>query len=81
MARDKSKCLNLIEKLQEIDARSWVLTAKICSDEEVDYKTEKWFQVGLVKFSEIDWTKEVDRFHLNNVGAQEALAEFGRSNF
>ena len=81
MARDKSKCLNLVEKLQEIDARSWVLTAKICSDEEVEYKTEKWFQDGLVKFSEIDWTKEVDRFHLNNVGAQEALVEFGRSNF
>ena len=81
MARDRDKCVESVEKLQELDTQSWVLTAKICSDEEVDYKTEKWFQDGLVKFSEIDWTKEVDRFHLNNVGAQEALVEFGRSNF
>jgi tetratricopeptide (TPR) repeat protein len=81
MARDKNKCVEFIEKLQEVDTQSWLLTAKICSDEEVNYKTQKWFQDGLVKFVEIDWEKEVDRFHLNNAGAQEALVEFAHSNF
>ena len=76
MARDKSKCLELIEKLQEIDPRSWLVTAKICDDEQHEYKSLNWFKNGAENFSETDWHHTVDRFHLNNTGAQKALEDF-----
>ena len=81
MARDSSKCLELIGKLQVLDSRSWLITAKICDDEQIDYRTLNWFQEGLTKFKDTEWPKEVDRFHLNNASAQKALEEFGASNF
>ena len=81
MARDSSKCQKYIEKLQDLDTRSWLITAKICDDEEIEYKTSNWFKEGLLKFKDIDWQNEVDRFHLNNSGAQKALEEFGATQF
>ena len=47
MARDRNKCVVSVEKLQELDTQSWVITAKICIDEKDDYKNQKWFQNGL----------------------------------
>ena len=81
MARDRKKCLEFIEKLQEVDTRSWLITAKLCDDEEAVYKDLMWFQEGLEKFKETDWKSEIDRFHLNNSGAQTSLEEFAVSNF
>ncbi len=81
MARDSRKCLELIEKLQDLDTRSWLITAKICDDEEIEYKALGWFQKGLAKFRDIEWQNEVNRFHLNNAGSQKALEEFGSSQF
>ena len=81
MARDSSKCLELIDKLQDLDSRSWLITAKICDDEEIDYKTLNWFKEGLSKFKDTEWQNEVNRFHLNNAGAQTALEAFGASQF
>ena len=51
------------------------------SDEEVNYKSYKWFQDGLDLFQNSDWTHEVDRFHLNNDGAQIALEQVAISLF
>ena len=81
MARDKDKCLTFINKMQLVDVRSWLVTAKILDDEEVNYKSYKWFQDGLDLFQNSDWTHEVDRFHLNNDGAQIALEQFAISLF
>ncbi|MDG2474299.1 MAG: adenylate/guanylate cyclase domain-containing protein [Paracoccaceae bacterium] len=81
MARDSNKCLEIIEKLQDMDSRSWLITAKICDDEEIEYKALSWFQDGLSKFKDIDWKNEIDRFHLNNTGAQKALEDFSETNF
>ncbi len=81
MARDSNKCLEYVEKLQELDRRSWLITAKICDDEEIEYKTSNWFKDGLAKFKDTDWQREVDRFHLNNAGAQQALEGFGTAQF
>ena len=81
MARDRKKCLEFIEKLQEVDTRSWLITAKLCDDEEEVYRNLAWFKEGLEKFKEIDWKSEIDRFHLNNYGAQTSLEEFAVSNF
>ena len=81
MARDSQKCLELIQKLQEMDSRSWLITAKICDDEEVEYKTTSWFQDGISKFKATEWKKDIERFHLNNAGAQKALEDFSEGVF
>ena len=81
MSRDKEGCLEQIEHLDEIDVRSWLITTKICSDEEHEYESLDWFQEGKKLFAEKEWEKVVPDFRLNNDSASEALIEFGKRLF
>ena len=54
---------------------------QILDDEEIAYKGLNWFKDGLESFRHADWNHEVDRFHLNNDGAQKALEQFAVSLF
>ena len=67
--------------LDEIDVRSWLITTKICSDEEYDYENLDWFKEGKKLFADKDWEKVVPDFRLNNDSASEALIEFGKGLF
>ena len=81
MSRDKDGCLEQIGHLDEIDVRSWLITSKICSDEEHDYENLDWFKEGKKLFADKDWEKVVPDFRLNNDSASEALIEFGKGLF
>ena len=81
MSRDKEGCLEQIDYLDEIDVRSWLITTKICSDEEHEYESLDWFQEGKKLFAEKEWEKVVPDFRLNNDSASEALIEFGKRLF
>ena len=81
MSRDKEGCLEQIEYLDEIDVRSWLITTKICCDEEHEYESLDWFQEGKKLFAEKEWEKVVPDFRLNNDSASEALIEFGKRLF
>ena len=81
MSRDKDGCLEQIGHLDEIDVRSWLITTKICSDEEHDYENLDWFKEGKKLFADKDWGKVVPDFRLNNDSASEALIEFGKGLF
>ena len=59
MARDKEGCLEQINNLEEIDFKSWLLTTKICRDEEHEFSNFDWFQEGKKLFSDKDFEKEV----------------------
>ena len=76
LARNKDNCIDLIEKIENLDTKSWLVTAKICSDEEQPFNEFKWFKDGKELFADKDWDKEVDGFRLNNDSASEALKEF-----
>ena len=76
LARNKDNCLDLIEQIENLDTKSWLVTAKICSDEEQPFNEFKWFKDGKELFADKDWAKEVDGFRLNNDSASEALKEF-----
>ena len=76
MDRNSKKCLELINNLQQIDFKSWLVTAKICDDEEIEYKSELWFIDNKDQFKEMDWILEIDRFHLNNESLQKSLENF-----
>ena len=81
MARNREGCLEEINNLDEIDFKSWLVTSKICSDEEHPYESLDWFQEGKKLFSEKDLEKEVTDFRLNNDSATEALIAFARDLF
>ena len=68
-------------KIRDIDSKSWLLTAKLCSDEEHDITEEDWYKRGKEEFNDKDWAAEVDSFRLNNEGAKESLIEFADSLF
>ncbi len=79
MSRNKDACLEAIENLDQIDSKSWLITAKICSDEEHEFESLNWFEEGKNSFVKTDWKKEVDNFRMNNDGATKALIEFAKS--
>ena len=81
MDRNSDKCKELIKNLQEVDFKSWLVTAKICDDEEIEYTSEVWFTENKDHFKEMDWEMEIDRFHLNNEGLQKSLVSFVESLF
>ena len=81
MARNREGCLEEINNLDEIDFKSWLVTSKICSDEEHPYESLDWFQEGKKLFSEKDLEKEVTDFRLNNDSATEALIVFAKGLF
>ncbi len=76
LARNKDNCIDLIEQIENLDTKSWLVTAKICSDEEQPFNEFKWFKDGKELFRDKDWAKEVDSFRLNNDSASKALTEF-----
>ena len=79
MARNSKDCLAIISKLENIDFRSWILTTKLCHDEDYNYKGTKWFIFGKNNFTELDWKEEISRFKLNNKSTTEALKEFANT--
>ena len=79
MARNKDACLESIENLDDIDFKSWLITAKICSDEEYEFKNLNWFIEGKKSFAEKNWQQEVENFRMNNDGATQSLIEFAES--
>ncbi len=79
MARNKDACLESIENLDDIDFKSWLITAKICSDEEYEFKNLNWFIEGKKSFAETNWQQEVGNFRMNNDGATQSLIEFAES--
>ena len=81
MDRNSKMCKELVNKLQDIDFKSWLVTAKICDDEEIEYRSEPWFADNKDQFKEMDWDMEIDRFHLNNEGLQESLGSFVKKFF
>ena len=81
MDRNSKKCRDLINNLQDIDFKSWLVTAKICNDEEIGYESEPWFAENKDHFGKMDWGMEIDRFDLNNEGLQKSLESFVESVF
>ena len=65
LANDFEKCDELINKIVDIDFKSWLLSIDIFEKNEKELN-KSWFTKGLTKFNDLDISLEVDRFHLNN---------------
>ena len=70
---DIEKCNELINKIIELDFKSWLLAYDIFTKNNIEVNNQSWFTKGLKKFSNFDVNMEVDRFHLNNSSLQSEL--------
>ena len=66
LSNDVIKCKELVDKVVEIDFKSWLLTSDIFQSNNKSYESESWYKKGINQFKDLDFNLEVDRFHLNN---------------
>ena len=66
LSNDVIKCKELVDKVVEIDFKSWLLTSDIFQSNNKSYESESWYKKGINQFKDLDLNLEVDRFHLNN---------------
>ena len=74
------KCKDLINKVVELDFKSWLLSYDIYTKNNIEIN-DNWFTKGLEKFKNIDIKLEIDRFHLNNSVLQSELENTAKQIF
>ena len=75
IADNLEKCSEMINKIVDVDFKSWLLSYDIFEKNNSFNKNEDWFKKGLTKFENIDVKLEVDRFHLNDKDLKNELIE------
>tara|TARA_B100001250_G_scaffold228779_1_gene196392 strand:- start:15074 stop:16510 length:1437 start_codon:yes stop_codon:yes gene_type:complete len=73
------KCNEIKDKIVNIDNRTWLLNVDIHKNFSKDYKDANWFKKGLNEFKTLDWSLEVDRYHLNNEEKTNSLIKLAGS--
>ena len=76
---DISHCQNLVDKIVNIDLKTWLLNSFLCSDRGINYAEESWYKNGIYQYKSSNWDMEVDRFHLNNDKLKLEIIEFART--
>ncbi len=65
--------LEIFERLEEMDFRSWIICVEIHKRLNKEYKTEKWFLDGIRKFNSLNFELEIDKIHLPYQGTVSDL--------
>ena len=61
---DYQRCKDILNEIQEINIKTWLTNLDIAKKQEDVFKEESWFKKGFEENKGVDWTMEVDRFHL-----------------
>ena len=75
LKEDFTKCQDLNKEIVEIDVRTWLLNYHLHTINSSDCLNDGWFKKGKVKYKDLDWEMEIDRFHLNNDRLNKELLE------
>jgi len=75
LKEDFTKCQDLNKEIVEIDVRTWLLNFHLHTINSSDCLNDGWFKKGKVKYKDLDWEMEIDRFHLNNDRLNKELLE------
>ena len=75
LKKDFTKCQDLNKEIVEIDVRTWLLNFHLHTINSSDCLNDGWFKKGKVKYKDLDWEMEIDRFHLNNDRLNKELLE------
>ena len=75
LKKDFIKCQDLTKEIVEIDVRTWLLNFHLHTINSLDCLNDGWFKKGKVKYKDLDWEMEIDRFHLNNDRLNKELLE------
>ncbi len=76
---DFAICQDLIERMANVDNRSWLLNIELHSRQSKNYLDLNWYKKVKNTFSELDWSVEIDRYHLNNGKLESKLLQLARS--
>ncbi len=66
LKQDFVKCQEINKNIVDIDIRTWLLNFHLHKLNSVDCSQESWFIKGKNDYLNLDWTMEIDRFHLNS---------------
>ena len=72
------KCNEINKQIINIDNRTWLLNIDIHKNFSKDYEDANWFKKGLKEFKNLDWSLEVDRYHLNDQKKTDSLIELAK---
>ena len=73
------KCQELAEEIVSLDNRTWLLNIEIHNNLNKDYEDLEWYKKYLDTFSKLDWSIEIDRYHLNNSSFEKKLLTLTKS--
>ena len=76
---DLDKCNEIKDEIINIDNRTWLLCIDLYNSFSKEYKEENWYKEGLSEFKNLDWSLEVDRYHLNNQEKTDSLIKLAQS--
>ena len=79
LSNDAIKCKELVNKLVEIDFKSWLLATDILEPNNKSFETESWYIKGITQFKDLDLNLEVDRFHLNDDSLETKLTNYAEN--
>ena len=79
LKNDLDKCNEIIDEIINIDNRTWLLCIDLYNSFSKEYKEENWYKEGLNEFMDLDWSLEVDRYHLNNQEKTDSLIKLAQS--
>jgi len=73
LIQDFEKCQSLLGKIVRLDNRTWLLNINLHKKLKKDYENLDWYKKYITQFSLLDWTVEIDRYHLNDLELQKDL--------
>ena len=79
--KDFERCKEVISEMQEINFRTWLTNLDIAKKSDEDYQDQPWFSKGFLQHKEVDWTMEVDRFHLPDELTKDNLIKLANTVF
>ena len=65
--------------MTNVDNRSWLLNIELHSKQSKNYLDLNWYKNVKNTFCELDWSVEIDRYHLNNEKLESNLLQLARS--
>lgn len=81
LINNSKKCNELFSKIHEPGFREWLMLIDIKIKNQADYLSENWFNLGLSKFKDLDFNKEIKLFHLNNKEVDLRLLQTAENTF
>ena len=76
---DFMACQEIVAKMVNIDNRTWLLNIDLHAQSEKNHLETTWYSKAENDFLDLDWSMEIDRYHLNDKNLDVRLRELSKS--